>query len=91
MSFFKKLFQKHYQCQMVWIEIRTDILLGLIWVQTFSKGYQQATQVAASKGRGKLTYLHYVKLHKQEQLLVTNFNSFLQSSEENVPMKQKMY
>ena len=30
-------------CQTVWIQIRPDILSGLIWVQTVSKGYQQAT------------------------------------------------
>ena len=34
---------------MVWIQIRTDILSVLIWVQTVCKGYQQRTKVAASK------------------------------------------
>ena len=29
---FKTLFQEHYQCQKVWIQIRTEILLVLIWV-----------------------------------------------------------
>ena len=28
-------------CQTVWIQIRPDILSGLIWVQTVCKGYQQ--------------------------------------------------
>ena len=31
------------ECQTAWIQIRSDILLGLIWVQTDSKGYQQMT------------------------------------------------
>ena len=31
------------ECQKVWIQIRPDILLGLIWVQTLCKGYQQTT------------------------------------------------
>ena len=41
------------ECQMVWIQIRTDILSVLIWVQTVSKGYQQTTKVATSKKRDK--------------------------------------
>ena len=36
---------------MVWIQIRTEILSVLIWVQTIHKGYQQMTKVAASKER----------------------------------------
>ena len=31
------------ECQTVWIQIRTDV--GLIWVQTVYKGYQQTTLV----------------------------------------------
>ena len=30
-----------FECQPVWIQIRPDILLGLIWAQTVCKGYQQ--------------------------------------------------
>ena len=37
------------ECQMIWIQIKTDILLLLIWVQTVCKGYQQTTKVAASE------------------------------------------
>ena len=37
------------ECQMVWIQIRTFIVLVLIWLQTVCKGYQQTTKVAASK------------------------------------------
>ena len=36
---------------MVWIQIRTEVLLVLIWVQTVCKGYQQTTKVAANKER----------------------------------------
>ena len=35
-------------CQMVWIQIKTDVLLVLIWVQTVCKGYQKMTKVAVS-------------------------------------------
>ena len=36
-------------CQMVWIQIRTNVLLGLIWVQTVCKGYLQLAKISASK------------------------------------------
>ena len=35
--------------QTVWIQIRTDILSVLIWVQTVCKGYQQTTQITSNK------------------------------------------
>ena len=38
-NFFKKFLPKH--CQMVWIQIRTDVLSVLIWVQTVCKVYQR--------------------------------------------------
>ena len=46
--FSKSIFQKILSgmpsvCQTVWIQIRPDILSGLIWVQTVCKGYQQMT------------------------------------------------
>ena len=37
------------ECQTVWIQIRTNILSVLIWVQTVCKGYQQTTKLTASK------------------------------------------
>ena len=37
------------ECQTVWIQIRTDILSVLIWVQTVCKGYQQTEKVIPSK------------------------------------------
>ena len=33
------------RCQTVWIQIRPNILTGLIWVQTVCNGYQQTTKV----------------------------------------------
>ena len=36
------------KCQTVWIKIRTDIMLVLIWIQTVCKSYQQVTKFAAS-------------------------------------------
>ena len=48
--------------QTVWIQIRRDILSGLIWVQTVYKGYQQTTKVVVSGQRVKT-----------EQLLDTTF------------------
>ena len=40
-------------CQTVCIQIRPDILSGLIWVQTVCKGYQQTTKVAPSRQKVK--------------------------------------
>ena len=31
------------ECQTDWIQIRPDILLGLIWVQSVCQGYEQTT------------------------------------------------
>ena len=33
------------ECQTVWIQIRPDILSGLVWVKTVCKSYQQTTLV----------------------------------------------
>ena len=42
LTFSKEFFQEHnHECQTVWIQIRTDILLVLIWVQTVCKDQQQ--------------------------------------------------
>ena len=54
---FTKNFQEHNQSQTVWIQIRPDILLGLIWIQTVYKDYQQMAKIAASKKRGKLSLM----------------------------------
>ena len=40
-------------CQTVEILIRRDIMLGLIWVQSVCKGYQQTAKVAPSGQRDK--------------------------------------
>ena len=53
-NFFKKFFQELLsECQTVCIQIRTDILSVLIWVQTVCKGYQQMTNIATCKERVK--------------------------------------
>ena len=63
LTFFQiKLFQKILsgtlsQCQTIWIQISTDILSVLIWVQTVCKDYQPTTNVAASKEIVKLNFL----------------------------------
>ena len=41
-NFFKTFFQKNYQT--VCVQIRTDVLLVLIWGQTVCKGYQRMTK-----------------------------------------------
>ena len=32
-------------CQTDWVQIRPDVLSGLIWVQSVCKGYEQTTLV----------------------------------------------
>ena len=39
--FFEIFFQEYHQCQTVWIQIRSNVMSSLIWVQTVCKGYQQ--------------------------------------------------
>ena len=34
------------ECQTVWIQIKPDIMSGLIWIQTVCKGYQQTILVS---------------------------------------------
>ena len=49
-NFFKKnLSGIPSECQTVWVQIRPDVLSGLIWVQIVCKGYQQMTKVATSR------------------------------------------
>ena len=48
--FQNQLFQKILsgipsECQTDWIQTRPNILLGLIWVQSVCKGYEQTTLV----------------------------------------------
>ena len=52
LTFSKTNFQEHYQCQMVWIQIRTDMSV-LIWIQIVCTGYQQTTKVNTSMERVK--------------------------------------
>ena len=83
-------------CQTVWIQIRTDILLVLIWVQTVGKGYQQMTKVAASKERikgwfhiwastgGLGTYCISAKAPLIHYSIITPFDAFKKSFIENI-------
>ena len=56
--FQKKISGSLSECQMVWIQIRTNILAVLIWVQTVCEGNQQTTKVAASKKRVNILNLY---------------------------------
>ena len=43
--------------QAVWIQIRTDILLVLIWIQNVCKGYPNMAKVVTSNKRVKLSLI----------------------------------
>ena len=45
----KKYFRYTIRLLTVSFQVRTEILLVLLWVQTLCKGYQQATKVSATK------------------------------------------
>ena len=60
-QFFPKILSGLYECQTVWIQIRADILSGLIWDQTVYKGFQQTTvvgNVIKTYCRGKFQLFH---------------------------------
>ena len=46
-NFFERFFQEYHQSQTVWIQIRPDIMSGLILVQSVCKSYQQMTLVGS--------------------------------------------
>ena len=50
-NFLKNLSGTLSECQTVWIEIRTNILSVLLWVQTVCKDYHQKTEAATSMKR----------------------------------------
>ena len=102
--FFKKnqLFQKFLtgtlsECQTVWIQIRTNLLSGLIWVQTVCKGYQQTIKVAARKER----VMKNVNPHppypkkmdrKMNHIYITTYLLLvLQASEAELPLIRKYF
>ena len=49
-TFSENSFRNIIRVSNVWIQVRPDILLGLIWVQTVCKGYQQTTVVSDKEG-----------------------------------------
>ena len=40
-----RYFQEHHECQAFYTKIRSTVLLGLIWIQTVCKSYQQTILV----------------------------------------------
>ena len=47
-KYFQEISGKKSRCRNVWIQIRTNILLVLIWLQTVHECYQQMTKVCWS-------------------------------------------
>ena len=63
----KKIFQEYHQCQTVCMQLRPDVLSGLIWVQTFYKAddtrRQRVKHVYTAAGWGNMpTFGLYVSL-----------------------------
>ena len=55
--FFKYLLEMPSECQTFWIQIRHNILLGLIWDQIVCKGYQQKTRAGKEESKIFLTHI----------------------------------
>ena len=75
LAFCKKFFQQLStlsECQTVWIQIRPNILLGLIWVQTVWEGYKQTTKVTAISKEwikwAKITFYQACTFLQQDKL-----------------------
>ena len=49
------------ECQTDWIQIRPDVLSGLIWVQSVCKSYQQTTLGGKELNNKKGKHLHLSK------------------------------
>ena len=72
------------ECQTVWIQIKTDILLVFIWVQTVAKGYWQTTKLSTGMQRvitGKYFSVQYIVSYRDIHAYVYHkysdtFNTF---------------
>ena len=53
------------ECRTVWIQIRFDVLSGLIWVQTFCKCYQQTALAGEELSKLLRWYVGILKKHSQ--------------------------
>ena len=63
--FFKTIFQEYHQT--VGIQVRPDVLSGLIWVQTVCKSHQQTTNVTTSMERVNLCESHMNQSNKNSR------------------------
>ena len=54
------------ECQTVWIEIKPDVVMGLILAQPVCKVYQQTTQYATGRQRGMINWKHLRRWKKSE-------------------------
>ena len=73
-NFFKKLFQEnHLSVKQRWIQIRPDVLLGLIWVQIVCKSYQQTT---LGDKRVKITDKNIIKKTQMRDLRSQRLSCF---------------
>ena len=61
------------ECQTDWIQIRLDILLCLIWVQSVCKGYQQTTLVVMLVIRARIHKMR-VRIANREDAYQTAYS-----------------
>ena len=79
LTFFKIKFLKinhlgpSSECQTVWIQIKTAILLVFIWFKLFAKGYWQTTQLSTGMQRviaGKYFSVQYIVSYRGTHVYV---------------------
>ena len=73
------------ECQTVWIQIRPNVLSGLIWVQTVCRCYQQMTKVATSGERVKYWKFNVVSDYPDNVITDDTKGYFLLSLYQNIP------
>ena len=78
-QFFRKILSGlPSECQTVWIQIRPDLLSGLIWVQTLGKLYQETTLTGKelTSSHYKYPFIHlvsYPAFGKSDVITLANF------------------
>ena len=79
LTFSKDSFRKTFivLSQTVWIQIKTNILQVIIWVQTVCKSYQQMTKVAAARKELTLTSLYKGMHDTLSQFIVDDTMQFI--------------
>ena len=80
------------ECQTVWIQIKTDILLVFIWDKLFAKGYWQTSKLSTGMQRvitGKYFSVQYIVSYRDIHAYVYHkYSGHLKYIQHAMPFKQ---